>query len=118
MTEQRSHLTVTSRDGVNVVEFADRKILDELCIAEIREELTALVDNAGSRTLLLSFKNVDYLSSAALSILITLNNQVGTKKGRLILSDISPQIFEVFKITRLNKLFEIYETAEDALARA
>jgi anti-sigma B factor antagonist len=118
MTQQRSHLTVTSRDGVNVVEFADRKILDELCIAEIREELTALVGGAGTKTLLLSFRNVDYLSSAALSVLITLNNQVGAKDGRLMLSDISPQIFEVFKITKLNKLFKIYDTAEDALAHA
>jgi len=115
MSEPRSHLTVTSRDGVNVVEFADRKILDELCIAEIREELTALVRSGGSKTTLLSFRNVDYLSSAALSVLITLKNQVGAQAGRLMLSDISPQIFEVFKITKLNKLFEIHDTAEEAL---
>jgi anti-sigma B factor antagonist len=103
---------------VSVVEFADRKILDELCIAEIRDELTALVGDSSPKKLLLSFKNVEYLSSAALSVLITLNNQVGALDGRLMLSDINPQIFEVFKITKLNKLFEIYDTAEDALAHA
>ena len=34
--------------------------------------------------------------------------------GQLRLADISPQIYEVFAITKLNKLFEIHETASDA----
>jgi anti-anti-sigma regulatory factor len=34
----------------------------------------------------------------------------------LKLSDINPQIFEVFKITRLDRIFEIHPTAAEALA--
>ncbi len=116
MAEKRSHLNVTSTGGVKVVGFSDRKILDELCIAEIQEELTQLVDEADGIKLLLSFGLVDHLSSAALGVLITLNKQVKERKGRLKLSDISPQIYEVFKITRLNKLFDIHDTTEQALA--
>lgn len=115
MAEERSRLTIAERNGVSVVHFEDRKILEEIFIAEIGEELTRLVDAKPTVKLLLSFKNVDHLSSAALGMLITLNKQVGEKNGRLRLSDISPQIYEVFKITRLNKLFDIHESAEDAL---
>ena len=116
MAEEKSHLTVNDRDGVSVVEFADRKILDELCISEIREELSKLVVDADGIKLLLSFKNVEHLSSAALGVLITLNKQVSDHHGKLKLSDITPQIYEVFKITRLNKLFDIHDTTEQALA--
>ncbi len=116
MAQEQSHLTVTSRDGVNVVEFADRKILDELCISEIRDELSKLVERTERIKLLLSFKNVEHLSSAALGVLITLNKQVADREGKLKLSDITPQIYEVFKITRLNKLFDIYDTAGQALS--
>ncbi len=116
MGEERSHLTVTNRDGVNVVEFADRKILDELCISEIRDELFRLVAGTDSIELLLSFKNVEHLSSAALGVLITLNKQVADREGKLKLSDITPQIYEVFKITRLNKLFDIHDTTAQALS--
>ena len=42
MSEEQSHLSVTSRGEVKIVEFADRKILDELCISEIRDELAGL----------------------------------------------------------------------------
>lgn len=116
MTDACSHLTVKETDGVRVVEFADRKILDELCISEIRDELSKLVEGANGVKLLLSFKNVEHLSSAALGVLITLNKQVSDQKGKLKLSDITPQIFEVFKITRLNKLFDIHDTAAKALS--
>lgn len=115
MAEPRSHLTVKDSKDVKVVNFADRKILDELSISEIRDELAKLVAGTEGIKLLLSFKNVEHLSSAALGVLITLNKQVAENKGQLRLSDISPQIFEVFKITRLNKLFDIRETAGEAL---
>lgn len=116
MASERSHLRIKDSGGVKVVEFADRRILDELCIAEIRDELSKLVSETTGIKLLLSFKNVDHLSSAALGVLITLNKHVGEQKGKLKLSDISTQIYEVFKITRLNKLFDIHDTAERALA--
>ena len=115
MGEELSHLTVTNRDGVSVVEFADRKILDDLCITEIRDELSNLIAGAEGIKLLLDFQNVEHLSSAALGVLITLNVQVTQRNGKLKLSNITPQIFEVFKITRLNKLFDIYDTTEQAL---
>ncbi len=116
MTEERSHLAVKEHEGIHIVEFSDRKILDELCISEIRDELSKLVESTTGIKLLLSFENVEHLSSAALGVLITLNKQVSDGKGKLKLSDITPQIYEVFKITRLNKLFEIHDTAEKALS--
>ncbi|MBI4716265.1 MAG: STAS domain-containing protein [Planctomycetes bacterium] len=116
MSDERTHLSVRTSGGVSVVEFADRKILDELSINEIGEELSKVVAEGSSKKLLLSFKNVDHLSSAALGMLIRLNKQVAEVSGSLKLAEISPQIFEVFKITGLNKIFEIHPTTERALA--
>jgi anti-sigma B factor antagonist len=96
------------------VEFSDRKILDELCIQEIQEELGKVLEDETVENLLLSFKNVEHLSSAALGMLITLKKKMEVKKGKLKLSDINPQIFEVFKITRLNKVFDIHASVEKA----
>ena len=116
MADEQSHLTLVNRGDVSVAEFADRKILEELSIAEIGEELAKLVAETPQIKLVLNFKNVEHLSSAALGMLITLNTQVNEHGGKLKLSDITPQIFEVFKITRLNKLFEIHDTAEQAVS--
>jgi len=116
MANGRSHLTIRDSDGVTVVQFSDRKILEELSIAEIGEEFAKLIDGRSAMKLLVSFKNVDHLSSAALGMLITLNKRVSEAKGKLRLSDISPQIYEVFKITRLNRLFDIHDTADAAMS--
>lgn len=116
MAEGQPHLTIIEVDDARIVEFADRKILEELSIAEIGEELSELVNSTPGIKLLLSFNNVEHLSSAALGMLITLNKQVGATSGKLKLSDITPQIFEVFKITRLNKLFDIHDSRDAALS--
>ncbi len=116
MEQPSSHLKIRRTDGVSVVEFADRKILEELSIQEIGEELNRVVESEAGIKLLLDFRNVDHLSSAALGMLITLNKKVKEQRGNLKLSDINRQIFEVFKITRLNRVFEIHDTAEQALA--
>lgn len=115
MSENKSQITISDSDGVRVVNFEDRKILEELSISRIGEELAELVSEVKEIKLLLSFQNVEHLSSAALGMLISLNKQVGQQKGQLKLSDISPQIYEVFKITRLNKLFTIHGTQQEAL---
>ena len=100
-----------------VVRFTDRKILEELSIEEIGEELSQLVEGAPAIKLLLSFESVEHLSSAALGMLIKLNKEVSEQGGQLKLSDIAPHIYEVFKITRLYRLFDIDGTAEQALSR-
>jgi len=115
MATQDSRLRVKKLEEVTQIEFIDRNILDEANIQMIGEEIGALVDSQPKPKLLISFVNVDHLSSAALGTLITINNKVRGRGGQLRLADIDPQIYEVFVITRLNKLFQIHETAAEAL---
>lgn len=116
MAEDGPHLTVIESGDVRIVEFSDRKIIEELAISQIGDELASMIAGTPKIKLLLSFERVEHLSSAALGVLIKLHHQVAEAKGELRLSDISPQIYEVFKITRLNKLFDIYNSREEALA--
>ena len=117
MADAESHLMVRKQESVNVIEFADRKILEELSIREIEEELFSLVSKSPAIKLLLDFSNVEHLSSAALGMLINLQKEVGKQNGALKLSNINPQIYEVFKITRLSKLFDIHDRADQAIAK-
>ena len=114
MDSSDSRIRVRKVDQVTVVEFVDRNILDEANIQRIGEEITELIDSDNNAKLLISFTNVDHLSSAALGTLITINNRLRSG-GELRLANIDPQILEVFHITRLDKLFNIHETTEDAL---
>ncbi len=112
---RRQRLEVEDIGDITVVNFIDKKILDEQNIQIIGEQLFRLVDELGRHKLLLNFGNVEYLSSAALGKLITLNKKVNAAEGKLILCNIDPQIREVFEITKLNKIFTIYNEEQAAL---
>ena len=116
MAESTPPLSVTQQKDVRVVEFTNNRILDEANIQEIGQGLNVLIDERNNPKLLLDFGSVDHLSSAALGMLINANKRVKEKNGQLRLANIKPQIFEVFVITKLNKLFKIHPTRADALA--
>ncbi len=116
MDSTTSHIRVNDQEGVIRIEFVDRNILDEANIQQIGDEISRIVESQPEPKVLISFENVDHLSSAALGTLITINNQVRGRNGQLRLSDIDPQIYEVFVITKLNKLFQIHDNADQALA--
>ena len=101
---------------VTVVRFHDRKILDEAGIQELGSELFSLVERDNRRSIVLNFTSVEFLSSAALGKLITLDRKVKAHQGRLKLSNIRPEILEVFQITKLNKVFDIRGEEAEAIA--
>jgi anti-sigma B factor antagonist len=115
MAENR-RITISEVGDVTVVNFVDRKILDEANIQELGQELFDLVEQDQRKKVLLNFATVEFLSSAALGKLITLNKKAKSRSCRLKLSNIRPEIYEVFAITRLNKLFDIKDDEADAVA--
>lgn len=107
---------VSEVGDVTVVRFNDHKITEEINIQELGQELVQLVEVEKRKKILLNFSAVDFLSSAALGKLITVEKKVRANAGVLKLSNIRPDIYEVFKITKLNRLFDIKNDEADALA--
>ncbi len=83
MADAPQPLTVSSHKDIAVVEFTNNKILDETVLEEIRGRLAGLVEAATPPKLLLDFAHVDYMSSAALGMLINVNKSVREKNGQL-----------------------------------
>ena len=115
MQQERPRLKVTTEGNVTVVEITDRKLLDEGSIAEIGEQLNALALESGSPRMLLDFAGVSHMSSSALGMLITLHKRVREKGGQLRLCNIQPAIYEVFVITRLNEIFQVFRSRAEAI---
>lgn len=116
MADTSQRLNVTDHKDVKVVDFVESKILDEANINEIGQHLLGLAQTVDRPKILLDFANVDHLSSAALGMLIKVNNLIKTQNGQLRLVNIRPAIMEVFEITKLNKMFKILPTRAEGLA--
>ena len=116
MADGESRLTIENSEQVILIGFLDRNILEETAIQKIGDQVSDLLDSTPNPKLLIDFVNVEHLSSAALGMLITINNRVRAKGGQLRLASIDPQIYEVFAITKLNKLFNICDSAKEAMS--
>ena len=110
------HIEVSESSKVSVIRFKDQKIIDPQAIQELGQELFDLIERDDRKKLVLNFSNVEFLSSAALGKLITFEKKAKTQDAELILTNISPEIFQVFTITNLDKLFQIKDSEADALA--
>ncbi|MBI4613248.1 MAG: STAS domain-containing protein [Planctomycetes bacterium] len=108
----RARLLVEQNGDVTVVYFQDTGILDERNINLIAEELFGIVETKNKIKLLLNFEKVEYLSSAVLGKLVALQKKVKEFKGDLHLCCIRESILKVFQVTKLDKLFKIYDNQQ------
>ncbi|MBI5724729.1 MAG: STAS domain-containing protein [Planctomycetes bacterium] len=117
MPQPAQRVSVSSEGDVTIATLNDQKILDEVRIAEIGEQLYAVVARSNIPKLLLDFSSVANMSSTALGMLITLHKRVREKKGRLCFCNIQQAIQQIFSITRLNEVFEICTDRQAAMAK-
>jgi anti-sigma B factor antagonist len=113
--EGRSNLLVQTIRAVTVVNFGDATILDSLHIERIGQELYELVDRFDRRQIVLDFSGVRFLSSQALAVLLTLRRKLEAVKGRVVICGLRSDLREIFRITKLEKIFEFQPDEERAL---
>jgi anti-sigma B factor antagonist len=115
MQNNHTRIKIFPIGQVTMVELVDAEILDEGTINEITTALMDLVEQNPPIQLLLSFHRVEHLSSSALGTLIRLNKRIEEQGGDLKLCRIKRPLYEIFEITNLVKLFDIYEDEKTAL---
>jgi len=112
---QEQKFTVSKRGQTTIVKLAGPRVTDQVFINELGDELVALLEQADPPDLLIDLDEIEFLSSSVLGKLIRLLKRTRQANGRLRLCSIRPSIYEVFEITQLNKVFEIYPDADEAL---
>ena len=111
----KPRIAVEYARNATIVTFTDEKILEEQDIGALQDSIMAVIESAsGGMNLILDFSKVQFLSSAMLGLLIRISKRVYQRDGQLRLCNISPKIYEIFKITRLTKIFDIYPDVESA----
>ena len=111
----KPRIAVEYARNATIVTFTDEKILEERDIKALQDSIMSVVEQAERIKLILDFGNVQFLSSAVLGLLIRLSKRIYEHDGQLRLCNINPKIYEIFKITRLTKSFDIYKDVESAV---
>jgi anti-sigma B factor antagonist len=114
MTYQR--LRVLEQDGIHVVHFNERQLIDLLTIEGVGQEMYRLSSDPQCMGLLVNFAGVEGLSTSMLGKLIMVNKRMMARGGKLVLCEIKPQLREVFTLASLDRILTIRDTETAALS--
>jgi anti-sigma B factor antagonist len=110
-------LLTRSEGDVLIAYFQDVRIIDESRIESLGNELVNLLNEKANDRIILNFKNVGFMSSAMIGKLISFGKKCKEKNVALRITDITENVAEVFKLMRLEKVFEIDPDEETALEK-
>jgi len=108
-------LVITDVNDVTVVNFRDSSVLDSAAVDNIAKQLYELVDAQAKRKLVLDFTDVNFLSSQMIGVMVALHKKSCNIKGRFVICGLKPRLFEVFKITRLDKILDFAKDERQAI---
>ena len=102
---------------VMIVEFKQPSLMDPIILEAAGKRLNQLVDEEDRRKIVLDFERVQYLSSQAIGILLSLKKKLDAlPHSKLILCGVQPRLGELLRITRLDKVLTMKPTQKEALA--
>lgn len=92
---------IVDESGVTIV-----SVQEEAC-ADIWAALQAHTGETAIQACILDFSAVSYLNSMSIASIISLRNKILTAGGKLALADLQDNIKSVFRILKLEKLFDL-----------
>lgn len=114
-TGPKPRLNVRTMGQVTVVSFADRMLVNEDAIREVGEQLEEVARSPDVVNLLLDFRDVRFMSSSLLGLMLPLLRGIERRGGKMKLCNVAPSLKEVFTVSRLDRLFSLYETDTEAV---
>ncbi len=98
----------------NVILRISGSILGEDRI-QLSDRIQELVDDGG-KNVVLNFQDVDLMDSVGLGMLVALRASLMRSEVRLLLSNVDRSVKSLLLITKLNNVFDLYDTEDEALA--
>jgi len=104
---------VKKSGGIAVAEITKSEIT-MYEIDMVKKDFSGILEK-DSKDVILNFKNLDFISSLVLAAMVYLLKLTKDKGGKLKLCELRDKVNEVFKVTDLDKVLEIYPTESEAL---
>jgi anti-anti-sigma factor len=112
------YITYRNVNEVAVVNFLETvSMFEGDKVEDVGKELMDLVVSKRYSKLLLNLSNASFVSSAMLAHVVRLHRKVQASKGKIRLCCLRPVIMDAFKVSRFDKIFEIFPDEASALRK-
>ena len=103
-------------DDVTLVNFNEETKRLNIVVAEkIKNQLNAIIDD-GCKKLVLDLGNIKFIDSTGFGALVTIYNHAKNRESEVVICNISAETMQLIKITKLDQVFEIKDSVEQALS--
>jgi anti-sigma B factor antagonist len=106
-------LTTRSVSGYTVLEVGGE--VDVYTAPRLRERLTDMI-GSGHKHIVADLGRVDFLDSTGLGVLVGAHRRLGSSDGSLRLVCPHERLLKIFRITGLDKVFDIHDSVDNATA--
>lgn len=103
---------VTKSGGVTVVDVEGQLIVGNR--QELKQTVLDELDG-GERKFVVDFANTGYIDSSGLGVLVSLSKKIREQGGELRLANLNEDLRTLFELTKLDTLFRIANSREEAL---
>ena len=103
---------VSHNGDVTLVEVEGQLIVGNR--QELKQEVQDRLEG-GDKKFVIDFANTGYIDSSGLGVLVSLSKKIREQGGELRLSNLNEDLRTLFELTKLDTLFRIADTKEQAL---
>ena len=100
--------------GQMMVIYVNEERLDAHNSEELKTEINRLFDG-GVKDILIDLMDVRFIDSSGLGVLVSGFKNASTRQGSLKLCGLQAQVKSMFELTRLHRVFDIYQTVEEGI---
>jgi anti-sigma B factor antagonist len=113
--DEKIGVEITSDGNAAVVAFKTASISNVGEIAAVSEQIKEFIEEKHPKEVVVDFEGVKFFSSAVLGLLLDIRAKLKTYDGEVVISAINPQLYRVFKITHLDRIFKFFPDKENAV---
>ena len=113
--EDKIDVAISSENDVTVVSFNAASISNVESITSAAVQIKEFTENHRLSALVFDFSGVRFFCSQVLGLLLDVRANLKAHEAEVVISAINPQLYRVFKITNLDKVFRFFPDKKAAV---
>jgi anti-sigma B factor antagonist len=109
-------LDIEERGDVTIVRFREPRVTDPVEIEELGRQLYQVLEYKNCSKMVIDFTPVEFLSSATIGKLISLNRKAKGCNAAVRLCGLQTGVREIFHLCNLDRVFDVREDERAAMA--
>lgn len=84
-------------------------------IKAVCAKINSFIEENHPKKIIINFEGVKFFSSEVLGTLVAVRSKLNSYGGDVVISAINPQLYRVFRITNLDKIFKFFPDLNSAV---